>query len=279
MILDPDEAERFFRLHKALSLFVSRRLKIAKPPARSKGIVALPPEHRLKVRDALVEHLDLIDAFVGEDPYKLDPDELDIVRSWKDLVAGDFYVLRFLKKYTIFLAAKEPTVAYGVLALSEPFEEVVVQPLPFYCKAVLLPFRGRIVYDGLLSGYDLIIGRNMTRELRDSYNNAKKRHGIVTSLPMEKGTAARPVRTPKGKVGGKKPKAQATKPKPKAAVRRAKPKAARQAHSPLVGRWRITWMEQWDQSLVDAEVEGFIRFYDDGSGEFQFRYVHGDLNY
>ena len=175
MILDPDDAERFFKLHKALTLFVNRRLKIVKPPAKSEVIVALPPEHRLKVRDALVKHLDLIDGFVEENPYKLDPDELAIVKSWKDLVAGDFYVLRFLKKHTVFLTAKEPTVAYGVLGLSDPLDEVIDQPLPFYCKTVLLPFRDRIVYDGLLSGYNVIIGSNMTRELNDAYNAAKKR--------------------------------------------------------------------------------------------------------
>jgi len=99
MILAPDDSERFFKLHKALMLFVNQRLKIVKPPAKSeKVIVALPPDDRLKVRDALVEHLDLFDAFVGENRYKLEPDELGIVRSWKDLVAGELYVLRFLKK-------------------------------------------------------------------------------------------------------------------------------------------------------------------------------------
>src|SRR6516165_3994686 len=182
MILAPDDCERFFKLHKALTLFVNRRLKVVEPPAKSEGIVALPPEQRPKVRDALLEHLDLIDDFVEENPYKLDPDELTIVQSWKHLVAGDFYVLRFLKKYTIFLTAKEPTVAYGVVALSDPLDEVIEQPLPFYCKTVLLPFRGRIVYDGLLSGYNLIIGSNMTRELNDAYNAAKERQGIITSL-------------------------------------------------------------------------------------------------
>src|SRR3954468_5623965 len=104
------------------------------------------------------------------------------------------YVLRFLKKHTIFLTAKEPTVAYGVVALSDPFQEVIEQPLPFYCKTVLLPFRGRIVYDGLLSGYNLIIGRNMTRDLNDAYNAAKKRHGIVTSLPWYPAGKAQPPR-------------------------------------------------------------------------------------
>jgi hypothetical protein len=34
-------------------------------------------------------------------------------------------------------------------------------------------------------------------------------------------------------------------------AKKAKPK------SPFVRRWRITWMEQWDQEFVDAEVEGW----------------------
>ena len=51
------------------------------------------------------------------------------------------------------------------------------------CKTILLPFRGRIVYDGMLSGDNLIIGSNMTRELNDAYNAAKKKHGIITTLP------------------------------------------------------------------------------------------------
>jgi hypothetical protein len=42
----------------------------------------------------------------------------------------------------------------------------------------------------------------------------------------------------------------------------------------LNGRWRIVEMELWDQDFVDAEVEGFIKFNEDGMGEFQFGYVH-----
>jgi hypothetical protein len=256
MILDPDDAERVFKLHKALSLFVNRRLKLAKPPAGSaKVIVALPPEQRLKVRDALVEHLDLIDAFVEENPYKLEPDELAIVKPWKDLVAGDFYVLRFLKKYTVFLTAKEPTVAYGVLGLSDPLDEVIEQPLPFYCKTVLLPFRDKIVYDGLLSGYNVIIGGNMTRELNDAYNAAKKRLGVVTSLPWHPVT-------------------------PKAVTKQGTAQGKRgEQESGLIGRWRITWMETWKQNYVDEEVEGFFRFDPDETGKFQFYCVKGGIDY
>jgi hypothetical protein len=51
------------------------------------------------------------------------------------------------------------------------------------------------------------------------------------------------------------------------------------AMNPLIGRWRITWMEQWGQDFVDAEVEGFFEFKADGTGDFQFGYVSGYLNY
>lgn len=46
-----------------------------------------------------------------------------------------------------------------------------------------------------------------------------------------------------------------------------------------VGTWRITEMETWDQDFVDMEVEGFIRFKENGSGEFQFGLVKGFLNW
>jgi hypothetical protein len=49
--------------------------------------------------------------------------------------------------------------------------------------------------------------------------------------------------------------------------------------STLRGRWRITSMEMWDQTFVDAEVEGYIEFGPKGLGSFQFGYVSGDIDY
>jgi hypothetical protein len=49
--------------------------------------------------------------------------------------------------------------------------------------------------------------------------------------------------------------------------------------NPIAGRWRITWMDQWDQEFVDAEVEGFFEFGPNNSGSFQFGYVQGDIDY
>ena len=94
-----------------------------------------------KLRDALVANMGLIDSFASENPFKLPEEELEIVRSWKHLVAGQFYVYRYLKNYTIFLAASEPVFAYGVLSLADSFEDLIGPRLPYLCKTVLLPFK------------------------------------------------------------------------------------------------------------------------------------------
>ena len=41
-----------------------------------------------------------------------------------------------------------------------------------------------IVYDGLMSSYNISFGPGIRRSLNESFKEAKARHGIVTSLPM-----------------------------------------------------------------------------------------------
>ena len=50
----------------------------------------------------------------------------------------------------VFLSSTEPVVAYGVVALFDPFEKVIGPYLPRMIETTLLPFKGRIVYDGEL---------------------------------------------------------------------------------------------------------------------------------
>jgi len=128
-------------------------------------------------------------------------------------VIGDFYVFRYLKQYAVFLAAKAPMKAYGVLALASPFEEVVGPYLPVLVKSVLLPINGRIVYDGLLSTYRITFGPGIRRSLNADFKRAKETYGIITSLP--EGSAPPVVRK---KAPRKKPAANAGLTDPKAVM-------------------------------------------------------------
>ena len=137
MLLSPEDGALFFKLQWALMFFVNQRLQVlADNPASPEEFAALAPESRLKLRDAFLKHTGLVQAFALENPAHLPDDELSIVRSWQHLVHGKFYIFRELQKYTVFLSSGEQPVAYGVLALSQPFEELVGPYLPVLTDTV-----------------------------------------------------------------------------------------------------------------------------------------------
>ena len=45
----------------------------------------------------------------------------------------------------------------------------------------------------------------------------------------------------------------------------------------IIGRWRITEMDNWDQEAVDLVQPGFIEFDDDGLGDLGFIAVTENL--
>ncbi|MBE8168154.1 MAG: hypothetical protein HAW66_07290 [Shewanella sp.] len=47
----------------------------------------------------------------------------------------------------------------------------------------------------------------------------------------------------------------------------------------LIDTWKITEMELWGEDFINAEVEGYISFLETETGEFQFGYVHGYLQF
>jgi hypothetical protein len=185
MLLEPQDAKLIFKLHPTLMHFVNQRLHVIPDKvATPEDFRALPPQVRVKVRDALSARLDLIESFVDENPAHLPGDELDIVRSWRHVVTGQFYVFRELKKYTVFLTTTDPAIAYGVLGAVQPIAEMMGTDLPVLAQTVLLPFKGKIVYDGLMAASKISFGPGIRRSLNESFKEAKLRHGIVTSLPM-----------------------------------------------------------------------------------------------
>src|SRR5690606_15787092 len=85
----------------------------------------------------------------------------------------------------------DPLQVYGVVALTTPLVVLIQQPLPVMVKTVLLPFKGQIVYDGLLNIQGVSFGRGVKASLNDSYRQAKKESRVITTLPPENAAAAR----------------------------------------------------------------------------------------
>ena len=184
MKLTVKDAELYFRLMLGLYAYISRQLKIIAGVESSEEYISLVKQKAMAVRNALWENPHLIDSFVEENPDGLSVDDLDIVRKWNRFVSGTFSIERYMKKYAIFIG--EDTKVYGVLGLYDSMEDLHPRSnLPIMTEAVLLPFKGKIVYDGVLNYYNITFGGGVKSSLREQYMAAKQNDKIITTLEPE----------------------------------------------------------------------------------------------
>jgi len=180
MQLLPEDASLFFKLMPALQTFANQELQVVKKLNSIEQYHNISNEQRIKLRNAFYKKPELINNFVQENPFGFTVEELEIISGWKNFIAGDFYIERILKKYAIFIGDNK---VYGVLALTEPFRHVLGgMPLPIYIKTVLLPFKGKIIYDGLIEGYNIYFGSGVSTSISNLYQAAKLQGKIVESL-------------------------------------------------------------------------------------------------
>jgi hypothetical protein len=200
-MLSPSDAAQFLALYGALRFYANQRLKAIPGLTTRAALEKRPLEDTMALRDALFDHPELIEAFVAENPERLGGDELALVASWTRFVRDDFFLLRYLKRYAVFLNSGTPAKAYGVLGLTQPIQDICPpEYLPVLVKTVLLPFKGQIVYDGLARSLAVTFGPGIRRDLNETYRGIRENEGIIESL--EPGAAGAGPQA----AGGRKPK-------------------------------------------------------------------------
>lgn len=184
MKLSQKDVALFYKLNPPLLFYINQKIGVIRDISTLGEFMKLPLEEKVGIRDALYENIELLDSFVKENPAGFSPEELEIVNSWRDFVTGTFYVFRYLKSHTIFLNSESPPKAYGVLGITDAFDEIFDGVAPIMIETTLLPFKGRIIYDGLMQAYPLLFGGGIRRSMNESYREAKARFGVITSLPF-----------------------------------------------------------------------------------------------
>ena len=193
MLLSREEAEMVYKLHCAVMEFANEQICGTGAPGSVPVYSEFSLEKRREVVKAFLGRPELIDAFIGANRDRFSPDELEVVYAWRHLVAGRFIALRQLKNHMILLACDLSQTVYGVMGLSQPIEQVIPKRLSAMIETVLLPFRGKIVYDGLISTVNVTFGPGARRNFDDQYRTAKANHAVVTSLA--EGAVENPVRS------------------------------------------------------------------------------------
>jgi hypothetical protein len=182
MQLTEKENDRFLNIHISLIHFAGINEGLISRKMSLEDFQDADIEIKVPVRDALYGNPKYFDKFVKENPYDLQKEDLQVADGFRHFKKGQFWLLKYLKKHAIFL---DGNFAYGVLALSEPFEWFFGNTLPRMIETVLLPFEGKIVYDGIMKSSNIIIGGNMTSSLNSEYSVLKAKYGLITQLPLD----------------------------------------------------------------------------------------------
>jgi hypothetical protein len=178
MRLTDENAARFYQVWRPLLTWVNDERNIV--PKLFRGPEgAIGAEDAAKIRDVLWSDGSLLARFVALNPAALSPDLLAIAAGWRHRRADTFFVWKHYLRHTIFL---DDANAFAVLGLYSTFEEVLPIAPPLMVKAVLLPFEGAIVHDGLISRYNVSLGPGIRRSLLERYRDATVRGAVVKSL-------------------------------------------------------------------------------------------------
>ncbi|MDR2580123.1 MAG: hypothetical protein LBC85_03915 [Fibromonadaceae bacterium] len=183
--LNKEDIALFFKLWYMLIYSINCKHKIV--PAFKRPIYGndVKQEPFLIIKKALWENPSLIDEFLIEDGARLSDEEKAILTSWRaNFIYGDFIILKYLKKYSVFMPSSDTQKLYGVIGISDPIEMVIRCSLPCIVKTTLLPFKGKIIYDSSFQRYSLSFGAGSQKTFMESYKQIKAKNGIIESFPL-----------------------------------------------------------------------------------------------
>lgn len=181
MKLPEKDIELFYKLQWALMFYVNQKTFIVKglkkPDFKDQKL-----EDVAKLHKQIYSGTRWINEFVDENPFGFDREELEIIRSWKNFVKEDFFIIvDHTKDGTIFLKSDREPKAYAVWSLYDDLADKIPY-IPFALGTVLLPFKGKIAYSGILNMINMTFGDNIASGFREDYQKAKRTFGTITSL-------------------------------------------------------------------------------------------------
>ncbi|RLG13343.1 MAG: hypothetical protein DRN71_05015 [Candidatus Nanohalarchaeota archaeon] len=187
MKLTADEIGEFFKLYKSLIFYINTKKKLI-DGLESPYDVDMSNDIA-ELRNFAVKDHSLIDSFVGENPFKFTDDELKTVESWKKGILSKFLIVKYDKDYTMFFHP-ETRRCYGVLYLNDSFGKMLGPYLPVHLETWIIPFNGKIIYDGLILSSPISFGSTLGKSVISEGMEAAVKYGVVTSFDMHEDKTA-----------------------------------------------------------------------------------------
>jgi hypothetical protein len=183
MVLPPDDADDFFRLLTSVMGFVMtpRTKGKGRRQARDYDSLPIPDRFDLHARFAANAARE-IEAYLSVNPDRLPASDLAEIGTWKNVVSGNFVFFRQLKQHHVVIEANRNSRVFLVVGIGQPLDVILRQPIPAVGRTMLLPFRGQIVCDGVISSPRIAFGANLRSGYNELYQTAKRNGELISRL-------------------------------------------------------------------------------------------------
>lgn len=186
MLLSPADEKLVFSVLAFTDFHTNKRTNLMPDICSPERMMTASMEGRKRLRDALWKDFSILDELIQDNPYRLTPEQLEVAHGFRHVTTGTFVIERCLKDHAIFVEQGQKGRVFAVHGLTQPIEDIVLSATggkhPLMVQCALLPFRGRIIWDGLISIYPVHFGAGTRSRLKDIYQRAKERGEIITSL-------------------------------------------------------------------------------------------------
>lgn len=180
--LNSEECRLFYETWYGLMSFVNEREGVIKAKIKPEYPNAVSDVMIHKVREVLWKKPELIDKYISET--ELSQETIDILKLWRTKhIKGMLFILEYKPEYAVAIAANGQggDIVYGIKGISNSVSNTLRRGLPAQIETVLLPFKGKIIYDGFISFMPIGYGEGAKAAFREIYDKAIKQ-GVITSL-------------------------------------------------------------------------------------------------
>ncbi|MBP7534458.1 MAG: hypothetical protein KA783_08410 [Chitinophagales bacterium] len=187
MVLSLDEYTHFIALLRHFYHYINKQTKVipSMPTYDQFTNGEVDVNDSKKIQQEWVNNPTLLHNYVATNPDKLNNEDLAILESWKHFIYSDFWIVKNLAKHSLLLYSSpdKRNLVLAVVGLAIPFS-YLTDTLPQRASLLLLPYKGKITFDGIFSTYNISFGGSIRKSIVQNFDEIKLHSGIIESLPI-----------------------------------------------------------------------------------------------
>ena len=166
------DAKLFYKIYFGLLEFTNKKYKI-KENIKIYNHTGIDPYEIKDIVDKYWENKDNITIeFCLKNPYKFNKEELSLTNEFKKGIRKMFIISRYELEYTAFMSKDK---AYMIKGLNDNIDKIIpYNELPYVTETTIIPFKGNLVYDGMLVGTNIKMGPEYNQIIEKEYDSMMK---------------------------------------------------------------------------------------------------------